>query len=143
MAPLGTKGGWLLRAAVAVTAAVVLRMILLGNEGAIRSLSPGCYFRKFTGFYCAGCGGTRAFFAFLKGDFVLSWRMNPLFLLGLGSALLFGAVAVWDRLPGGRPPRLSWIRITAAGGWFVLGMVILFSILRNLPWYPFTLLAPR
>ena len=136
------KQVWAFRAVIAVAGFVVLRMILLGNEALIRDLSPGCFVRKFTGFHCAGCGGTRAFFALLKGDLASSWRMNPLFLLGLAVAFVFGTVAVWDRLPGGRPKWMTWIRVTAGGGWFVLGATVLFSIVRNFPWWPFTLLSP-
>ena len=136
------KRVWAVGAAIAFAGVVVLRRILLGNETLIRDLSPGCFVRKITGFQCAGCGGTRALFAFLKGDLALSWRMNPLFLLGLAAAFVFGTMAVWDRLPGGRPRCFSWIRITAGGGWFVLGVTVLFSIVRNFPWWPFTLLSP-
>ena len=140
--PHGFKGVWLLFAAVGVIGAVVLRMLLIEHEGWIRGLSPGCFFRRITGFHCAGCGGTRAFFAFLKGDLALSWRMNPLFPAGLAIAGLFGLKFCWNAVRPGESDRFAWIGITARAGWFLLAVALGFAILRNLPWWPFTLLAP-
>jgi hypothetical protein len=37
-----------------------------------------CVFYMFTGFYCPGCGGTRAVMTLLKGDFLLSLWYHPL-----------------------------------------------------------------
>lgn len=37
-----------------------------------------CIFHLVTGFYCPGCGGTRAVKAFLHGDFAASFRYHPL-----------------------------------------------------------------
>lgn len=138
----GVKPAWALRAAVLVLLTAVVWTFLLRYEAEVRAVSPGCVFKRLTGYDCAGCGGTRAFFAFLKGEFALSWRMNPLFLTGLAGAGVFGGMKVWDRLPGGRPRYLSWIRVTAGVGWWALGILLAFWILRNLPWWPFTLLAP-
>lgn len=39
-----------------------------------------CLFRQLTGFFCPGCGGTRAFLALLKGRLVLSFCYHPLIL---------------------------------------------------------------
>jgi hypothetical protein len=117
--------------------------VFLTHETSIRSFSPGCFLRQLTGYYCGGCGGTRAFFAFLKGDFGGSWRMNPLFLIGLALAGVFGGLAILDRLPAGRPQSLASFQLTARAGWWTVGALLGFSILRNLPSWPFTLLAPH
>lgn len=48
----------------------------------------GCMMLRVTGFYCPGCGGTRAVFALLSGDVVKSLMYHP--------AVLYGAVLfVW------------------------------------------------
>jgi len=38
---------------------------------------PGCFFRRFTGLECPGCGMTRASHAFLNGRFIEAFRFNP------------------------------------------------------------------
>jgi len=43
----------------------------------VESLQYECWVRKQGGFYCPGCGGTRAFFAFLRGRFVKSFLYHP------------------------------------------------------------------
>lgn len=36
-----------------------------------------CPFHALTGLYCPGCGGTRAFYAFIHGHFIQSFCLNP------------------------------------------------------------------
>jgi hypothetical protein len=92
-----------------------------------------------TGLHCAGCGGTRAFFALIKGDLALSWRMNPLFLIALGAGLVYAAATVFEKVTGRRQ---AWTRISAKAGWTILALVMAFWVMRNIPRWPFTLLAP-
>ena len=117
--------------------------LLLRNEDAIFHLGSGCYVRRFTGFYCAGCGGTRAFFALLHGNFSKSWSLNPLVIL---FALLGGAAAVRGAVLAAFPGRFGWLRklrFTMRMGWAFLGALLAFAVVRNFPWWPFTLLAPH
>jgi hypothetical protein len=128
--------------AAAVLGIVLIWVLLLHFENAIMGVGPGCFFHRATGLDCAGCGGTRAFFAFLKGDLATSLRMNPLFLAGLVVAVWFGGCALASkaglRLPG-------WVKRTYPGarsGYVALGVILLFWIARNIPAWPFSLLAP-
>lgn len=43
----------------------------------ILSLMPACTFKKITGLYCPGCGGTRAVEAFVTGHFIKSFMYHP------------------------------------------------------------------
>jgi len=44
----------------------------------ILRLMPPCILHHFTGFYCPGCGGTRAFVALIHGQFLKSFYYHPL-----------------------------------------------------------------
>lgn len=46
------------------------------------SVSMPCLFLRYTGFYCPGCGGTRAFCSMLKGEFLKSLHYHPVVLYG-------------------------------------------------------------
>ena len=113
---------WLLLAGVgAVT-------ILLFNNPAECKWLPKCIFYELTGIYCPGCGNTRALYAALHGDILRSLRCNIL-LFPSGFTVLF---LLW------KPKMLlkPWVPIA------IVSILFIFTILRNLPWYPFTLLAP-
>lgn len=98
---------------------------------------PGCPFHALTGLYCPGCGATRALHALVHGDVMHALAMNPMFTLTLPLLVLLLLNAT-TRLP----PSLALAaqRISDARFWAVA--VIGFAVLRNLPWAPFTLLAP-
>ncbi len=98
---------------------------------------PACAVREVTGLHCPGCGGTRCVTRLLQGDWSGAWSGNPLIvtLLGLGIAWSgMGMVREWS----GRsmPVFPGW------AAWTLVAAVLLFAVLRNLPWWPFTLLAP-
>ena len=89
---------------------------------------PKCYLHEYTGILCAGCGNTRALHALLHGRIAESLGYN-LLLVPLG--ILF-FVLLWKPNITYRPGFL----------WGVIVTIALFTILRNIPCYPFTLLAP-
>jgi hypothetical protein len=104
--------------------------------------APPCMFHKLTGLHCPGCGGTRAVHAMLHFRVEEAARKNLLFLVALPFLLVWGTRETWRWVRGqdARAPRKvpsPWI------AWIITGAVIAFAILRNLPWEPFSLLAPR
>ncbi len=110
--------------ALLLTAAVYLYFHEPGRPG---SLLPPCLFHEWTGLYCAGCGNTRAAYLLLHGDFAGSLRQNILLLPLAGTLLLFLLRPKW--LPRAKP-----------AVWLLLGVLIAFTVLRNLP--PGRFLAP-
>lgn len=101
---------------------------------------PVCAFHNVTGLHCPGCGATRATHELLHGRLLWALRDNALWILTL--PLIVYAVASAARrslcgrsLPGnlvGRPRFLIAIGVIAC----------VFCVLRNVPTYPFFLLAP-
>jgi hypothetical protein len=101
---------------------------------------PRCVFHDVTGLHCPGCGGTRCAFALLHGDLAQAAAYNILVLLYLPYLALTALNACWHAVCG-RPlfhrKMPAWtIRATGV-------LMVLFWILRNLPFAPFTLLAPH
>ncbi len=107
------------------------------------SLGPPCLLYRTLGWYCPGCGGTRATQALLHLDVVDAWRKNGLYVAALPLTLLgLGVLTVrWVR---GAVPLVPWPWMV--NPWFILmlGVVtVLFGVLRNLPWAPWSSLAPH
>lgn len=124
-------------AAVLFGAAAVL-LYQLGPDGL--GVGPVCLFHRWTGFHCVGCGMTRATFAMMHGDPVSAFRYNPLGMVLFPIAVLGSSMEAvgWAR---GKP--VPWrLKVGPRGAVFLLFLVVAFWILRNLPWWPFTLLAP-
>jgi hypothetical protein len=102
-------------------------------------LYPPCPFRSLTGFYCPGCGTLRALHQLTLGHPVAALDLNPLMVLLLPFVTYFltshAVLAVT-----GRPLRKFFVRPALI--WTLLGIILVYWLLRNLPGYPFTLLAP-
>ncbi len=93
------------------------------------SVFPPCLFHRLTGLWCPGCGTTRALHQLLHGNLAAAIRLNPLAILMLP---LVGYLVARDSASTLKP---TWI-------WALLGVVVAFGVFRNIPAYPFTLLAP-
>lgn len=98
---------------------------------------PPCMFLLVTGHYCAGCGLTRMLHALVHGDLATAVHMNVLAMLLL-VAMPF--TVAW--LAGWKPAFLLPMARLMSSAWFWGVLFIGFWIARNLPWYPFNLLAP-
>jgi hypothetical protein len=107
------------------------------------SYYPKCQLHSLTGLHCPGCGTTRALHALLNGRVAQAAAYNPLAFVVLpivGWSLVRSVRASWLGRPVRRssaPPRRR------VPPWLILAALLLFAILRNLPVYPFNLLAPH
>ncbi len=105
--------------------------------------SPPCMFHKVTGLHCPGCGATRAVYALLHGRPSDAVRKNVLFIAAL-PFIAFWAVRSMGRFVRGVPsPPSSGAVMRPRVAMAIVVAVFAFAILRNLPWPPFTLLAPE
>ena len=100
---------------------------------------PRCLLHLATGLHCPFCGSTRAVHALLHGEVARALSQNALLVVALPVVVLWLA---WAALPVFRSgsPAVRLPRPAAVA----LGLVLLvFCLLRNLPWWPGPLLAPH
>lgn len=96
-----------------------------------------CLFRLFTGLYCPGCGLTRALHALVHGDLGQMMAMNPLLPLLLVAMPMLVLHGLGYRSPLSAPV----LRVLQSPAIW-LGVILVYWIARNLPWWPFVWLAP-
>ncbi len=120
-----------------LVAALVL-MFFKGPSGG--GVLPSCVFHEITGLHCAGCGMTRATNELIHGRVASAMDYNPAGVVALPLVVGWVVLMVPPWVFGKRGPR--WLMPSAKPLWVLLGLVVAYWILRNLPWWPFTLLAP-
>ena len=117
-------------AVIAVCAALFL------FDPAEHAFYPQCFFHQATGLHCPGCGGLRAAHQLLHGHLLTALHLNGLAVLSLP---LF--VALLGREFAGRRRGVSSRPfVTGRIIWCFVGILLLFTVLRNLAAFAF--LAP-
>ena len=83
---------------------------------------------------------TRATHAALHGRFIEAFLHNPLGFVLMPIALFAIALEIvaWVRGRSGGPR----LRLGRRGFWVLVSLILIFWVLRNIPYKPFTILAP-
>jgi hypothetical protein len=102
-------------------------------------LIPPCPFLWATNCYCPGCGAARAFHALARGDFGAAISYNPLLVLALPALGYVYLSFLGNEFFGRRLPSPSGLR---AWTWVIPVVIVVYWVARNLPWEPFSYLAP-
>ena len=113
-----------------------LLVLLFSVNPETTSIFPKCPFFALTNWYCPGCGSLRATHHLLNGRIIEALTFNPLYVAAL--PLLAYAFAAGSRLPRRTPSRplpAIWI-------YLLLILILAYWVVRNLPVYPWTWLAP-
>jgi hypothetical protein len=131
------RAGWVVFGIL--TLAVAAYLLRAGGPAGVPWL-PGCVFHDLTGLSCPGCGMTRAAHATLHGRLGEAIRFNPVGMILLPLAAVGVAIETAGWVLG--KPLPFRLRVGVAGAWILAGVVIGFGIARNIPAWPFTLLAP-
>ncbi len=90
---------------------------------------PGCVFNKSTGYYCPGCGGTRATFALIRGKILKSIFLHPFvpYTAILGGWFMISQTI--QRISRGRLQIGLHFRMIYI--WIALGLVLLNFLWKN------------
>jgi len=130
---------FLLILAIIVPLAVVLFYYKFYDAGNSYSIQCGLY--KLTGYLCPGCGGQRALHHLLHGELIQALRSNAVFIIGLPFLIYLYYVCVRVYIFNDRRYNSSFV-FSSAFGYSILIILLIFFILRNIPFVPFTYLLP-
>lgn len=100
-----------------------------------------CGIHKATGIHCPGCGGTRCAQSIIKGDWSAAMGYNAMLMTGLALiTTLFTFLIIRVTILGKPAPKIPHIKTRWI--WIAVSGILLFTILRNIPSYPWSILAP-
>ena len=120
------------KSSLAVVALAITAFYFFNNP-AETNIGFQCLFYKTTGLYCTGCGGQRAFYHLIHGDFYKAFNYNLLIYLALP---LVGVKFYEELFEKKIMPEIVFSRK------FIIVLIIFvlaFTILRNLTFAPFNL----
>ena len=103
------------------------------------SYFPKCPIYHFTGYYCTGCGSQRALHHLLHLDFLGILKYNALFIPAFMLMIYHFSIKLLPIKYGKNYPDIIYHPKTPI---IVFIVIILFTVFRNIPIYPFSLLAP-
>ena len=116
-----------------------LAVLFFVLDPAKHSLFPRCLFNSITGYYCPGCGSQRAIHSLLHLDFAGVVSYNFLFIPAFLLIIYHYLHPILNRIFNWKLPNIFYFKSTP---WIIFGFIVAFWILRNLPFYPFSVLAP-
>lgn len=124
----------------ALAAPLACGCCLLAGAAYVTAIDPSesraflpCPYRSLTGWWCPGCGLTRATHHLLRGDLAQALRFN-LFVVLILAGLTMTWLA-WAFQASGRP--IGWVtRVPNRAYTIAAAVLVVFAILRNLPGVP-------
>ena len=124
----------------ALAAPIACGCCLLAGATYVAAVDPSggvgflpCPFRTLTGWWCPGCGLTRASHHLFRGDLAQAMRFNAFVVLILAGLSL--TWLAWTLRVAGRPIR----RLGTAPNWLYaacITVLIAFAVVRNMPFVP-------
>ncbi len=120
---------------IVVSASIVVFLF----DPATSSFYGKCPFHWLTGLHCPGCGTLRASHQLLHLNVAAAFRFNALTVLS--APFLMYALASRASIGLRGKPLPAWF-VPARLIWGLFMIILVFWFLRNIPQYPFSLLAP-
>lgn len=121
---------------IVLTGLAILFFIL---DPAEHQIFPKCTFHSLTGYYCPGCGSQRAIHSLLHFNVSGVLSYNFLFIPAFLVIAYHYVHSVLNRFLNWKLPNVFYFKNTP---WIIFGVVVLFWVMRNIPVYPFSVLAP-
>lgn len=115
-------------------------VFLFFNTPGKSKLLPPCIFHSLTNLYCPGCGSTRGVYSLIHGDIITALRCNILTVLFI-PLLAYSFLAFCVNTYSNKQV-LKQIIYNPLSTKIIVIVVIVFWVLRNIPFVPFSYLAP-
>ncbi len=116
---------------VGITGLIVLLALMLAEHyfpAQMSRIKLPCMFNVITGYYCPGCGGTRAFKALLGGHFIKSFIYNPTVAYGTGLYVWFMGSHILERITKGKVKGLKYRHVYL---WLIVVILVVNCVVRN------------
>jgi hypothetical protein len=113
--------------------------VLFAFDPSAAKFYPVCPFHALTGLYCPGCGTCRALHELLHGHIAEAFGLNPLMVLSIPFLGYLLVPYITFAITG---KRVLAITVPAIPAKIALWIILIYWVLRNVPYYPFDLLAP-
>lgn len=115
----------------AVAAGIIVVICIISK---VSRWLPPCPFYLLTGLYCPGCGLTRAICELARGHIGAAFRFNAYMMVMVP---LIGLTIYIQKITHHK------VTISNRAAWMILISMMIFWAARNIPLYPFSLLAPH
>lgn len=122
-------------------AVVAISLLYFFIDARETQLFPKCPFHSLTGLFCPGCGSQRAISALLHFDLISAMRFNVLLVASLPMIGYSVYASIMNTFTTKVVQQRLFHSVTFI--WILAVVVMLFWVLRNVPVYPFQLLAPH
>jgi len=130
----------LIRLIAITTTVLTLALLYFFIDARYTNFFPRCPFFTLTGLYCPGCGSQRAVSALLHGKFLQALNYNAILVASLPFIIYSAYVTTANAF--GKHQKVQKIFYSPVFVKIVFCIVVIFAVLRNIPAYPFTVLAP-
>jgi len=108
--------------------AAIAAGLLYSVDPSVPGNFPRCPSNLLTGLFCPGCGSLRALHQLLNGELMRALSYNGLMVASIPVVAWMAFEPAWVRHP--------------ATPWTVLVVIVGYTVLRNVPVWPFSVLAP-
>jgi len=97
-----------------------------------------CYIRSITGFLCPICGSSRSLHALVHGNFLFAIRSNVFLVITICTGFLFYITTFVEKVF----KKKVTVKISYKCGYIITVILMVYGIIRNIPYFPFTYLTP-
>lgn len=124
---------------ILVLVAVLVYYFYINDPSNKENFYVACNFKSLTGLDCPGCGGQRSVHHLLHLEIVQALRYNAFFVLLIPYLLVLFYYEA-RKMFFGIPKPMNFFTSNKML-WIFLILLLVFGIVRNLPYYPFTFLG--